>query len=106
VATTLVRLGAGRTAAAHSRATEVAVGTVLAAFELLFRRWTVGPDDSWLAAAYRSRSATLGRTVRVLVGPEESVEGVATDVDTAGRLVVQTSGARRIFGAGDVIHVR
>ena len=82
------------------------VATVLAAFELLFRRWTVGPDDSWLAAAYRSRSATLGRTVRVLVGPEESVEGVATDVDTAGRLVVQTSGARRIFGAGDVIHVR
>jgi BirA family transcriptional regulator, biotin operon repressor / biotin---[acetyl-CoA-carboxylase] ligase len=82
------------------------VATVLAAFELLFRRWTAAADDSWLAAAYRRRSATLGRTVRVVLGPDESVEGIATDVDSDGRLVVQASGAPRTFGAGDVIHVR
>ena len=82
------------------------IATVLAAFELLFRRWTAAADDSWLAAAYRRRSATLGRTVRVVLGPEESVEGIATDVDSDGRLVVQASGAPRTFGAGDVIHVR
>jgi BirA family transcriptional regulator, biotin operon repressor / biotin---[acetyl-CoA-carboxylase] ligase len=82
------------------------IATVLAAFELLFRRWTAAPDDAWLAAAYRRRSATLGRNVRVLLGPDESVEGVATDVDGDGRLVVQTPDALRIFGAGDVVHVR
>jgi len=82
------------------------VATVLAAFELLFRRWTAAPDDDWLAAAYRRRSATLGRTVRVVLGPGESVEGTATDIDADGRLVVATSDATRIFGAGDVIHVR
>ena len=82
------------------------IATVLAAFALLFPRWTAAPDDTWLAAAYRRRSATLGRTVRVLLGPDEAVEGTATDVDPDGRLVVQTSGAPRIFGAGDVIHVR
>jgi BirA family biotin operon repressor/biotin-[acetyl-CoA-carboxylase] ligase len=82
------------------------VATVLAAYELLFRRWLAAPDDTWLAAAYRSRSATLGRAVRVVLGPDASVEGTATDIDTDGRLVVQTSGTTRTFGAGDVVHVR
>jgi BirA family transcriptional regulator, biotin operon repressor / biotin---[acetyl-CoA-carboxylase] ligase len=82
------------------------IATVLTAFELLFRRWTAASDASWLAAAYRRRSATLGRTIRVVLGPDDSFEGVATDVDGDGRLVVQTSDALRIFGAGDVVHVR
>ena len=82
------------------------VATVLAAYELLFRRWLATPDDTWLVDAYRSRSATLGRAVRVLLGPDSAVEGTATDIDADGRLVVQTSGATRIFGAGDVVHVR
>ena len=82
------------------------VATVLAAYELLFRRWVAAPDDSGLAAAYRRRSATLGRAVRVVLGPDESIEGTATAIDADGRLVVRTSGATRVFGAGDVIHVR
>ena len=56
--------------------------------------------------AYRGRSATLGRTVRVVIGPDASVEGTATDVDADGRLVVRTPEGERIFGAGDVVHVR
>jgi BirA family transcriptional regulator, biotin operon repressor / biotin---[acetyl-CoA-carboxylase] ligase len=82
------------------------VATVLAAYELLFRRWVAAPGDPWLIVAYRRRSATLGRTVRVVLGPDEAVEGTATDLDADGRLVLRTSGATRIFGAGDVIHVR
>ena len=82
------------------------IATVLAAFELLFRRWTAAPDQPWLAAAYRRRSATLGRSVRVVLGPDESVEGTATGVDADGRLVVRVSGTNRVFGAGDVVHVR
>ncbi len=82
------------------------IATVLAAFELLFRRWLAAPDDPWLATTYRGRSATLGRAVRVLTGPDASVEGTATDVDADGRLVVRTPDGSRIFGAGDVVHVR
>ena len=82
------------------------VATVLAAFALLFRRWMAASDDPWLATVYRGRSATLGRTVRVVTGADASVEGVATDVDADGRLVVRTPEGLRIFGAGDVVHVR
>ncbi len=82
------------------------VATVLAAYELLLRRWEAAPDDSWLVRAYRRRSATLGRPVRIELGPDGAVEGTATDIDAAGRLVVETSDATRIFGAGDVSHVR
>ena len=50
---------------------------------------------------YRSRCATLGRRVRVEL-PAETLEGVAEEVDEAGRLVVD---GRRI-NAGDVVHLR
>ena len=80
---------------------------MLAAFELLFRRWVAATRTTpWLGHGYRGRSATLGRTVRVVIGPDASVEGTATDVDADGRLVVRTPEGTRIFGAGDVVHVR
>jgi BirA family biotin operon repressor/biotin-[acetyl-CoA-carboxylase] ligase len=82
------------------------IAAVLTTYERLFRRWTAAPDDPWLAMAYRHRSATLGRAVHVATSPDVSVEGTAADIDADGRLVVQTSDATRIFGAGDVLHVR
>lgn len=57
------------------------------------------PDD--VLARYRVRCATLGRRVRVEL-PGGSVEGVATDVDDAGRLLVDG----RPIAAGDVVHLR
>ena len=53
-------------------------------------------------AAYRERCSTLGRRVRLLLPGDTSVEGVAEEVDDAGRLVV----AGRAYGAGDVVHLR
>jgi BirA family biotin operon repressor/biotin-[acetyl-CoA-carboxylase] ligase len=50
---------------------------------------------------YRERCATLGRHVRV-EGPRATVEGVATDVDEEGRLVVDG----RKIDVGDVVHLR
>lgn len=82
------------------------LATVLASFALLFRRWAAAPDDPGLATAYRDRSATLGRTVRVVLGPNDSVTGPATGLDPDGRLVLATAGGPRVFGAGDVVHVR
>ncbi len=63
-------------------------------------------DRRGLLDAWRSRSATLGRRVRVELGKGD-VEGTAIDVTDDGRLVVETpDGARRTFAVGDVVHLR
>ncbi len=56
-------------------------------------------------ARYRSRLATLGRRVRVELA-EGAREGVAVDVDDAGRLIVETDDRRLVVSAGDVVHLR
>lgn len=57
--------------------------------------------------AYRSRCSTLGRAVRVELPGGETVEGVAADVDDAGRLAVELpTGQRRAVAVGDVVHLR
>ena len=56
-------------------------------------------DD--VLSRYRERCATLGRRVRV-EGPATTVEGVATDVDEEGRLVVDG----RKFHVGDAVHLK
>ena len=63
-----------------------------------------GPAD--LVAAWRARSATLGRRVRVDLGTDD-VDGTAVDVTPEGHLVVETlEGDRRILAVGDVVHLR
>lgn len=63
-------------------------------------RWFATPATGILAA-WRERSDTLGRLVRVEL-PNETFEGVAEDVAPDGALVV----AGRVVAAGDVIHLR
>ncbi len=58
-----------------------------------------------LAAELRRRCATVGQEVRVVLAGEE-FRGLATDLDDAGRLVVQTVGGSRRLAAGDVVHLR
>jgi BirA family transcriptional regulator, biotin operon repressor / biotin---[acetyl-CoA-carboxylase] ligase len=59
-----------------------------------------------LLGAWRQRSATLGRRVRVDLGAEE-VEGLAVDVTDDGHLVVEADdGERRTLAVGDVVHLR
>jgi BirA family biotin operon repressor/biotin-[acetyl-CoA-carboxylase] ligase len=59
-----------------------------------------------VADDYRARLATIGRAVRVELAAG-TIEGVATDVDGQGRLVVQPDGgASVVVAAGDVIHLR
>ncbi|MDT4918681.1 MAG: BirA family transcriptional regulator [Pseudonocardiales bacterium] len=59
-----------------------------------------------LAAAYREACTTLGRPVQVRLAEHELVDGVATDVDSLGRLVLQTADGELSVVAGDVEHVR
>jgi BirA family biotin operon repressor/biotin-[acetyl-CoA-carboxylase] ligase len=65
----------------------------------LTRWFAAGPAE--ILAAWRERSDTLGRRVRVLLSGE-TVEGVAEDIGPDGRLIVDG----RPFAAGDVIHLR
>ncbi len=63
-----------------------------------------GPPE--LLRAWRSRSATLGRRVRVDLGAQQ-LEGAAVDISDGGHLVVETDdGQRREIAAGDVFHLR
>ena len=63
------------------------------------------PGRRDVVAELRKRCATLGRRVRVALAAE-TVVGVATEIDEAGHLVVQTSDGSRTLSAGDVVHLR
>lgn len=69
--------------------------------EMVQERSTAALLDAW-----RQRSATLGRRVRVDLGADD-VEGVAVDLTGEGHLVVETvEGTRRTLAVGDVVHLR
>jgi BirA family biotin operon repressor/biotin-[acetyl-CoA-carboxylase] ligase len=76
----------------------------------LDRRYTAllaGPDGgAELRDAWRQRSATLGRRVRIDLGADD-LEGTAVDITEEGHLVVDTvDGDRRTIAVGDVVHLR
>jgi BirA family biotin operon repressor/biotin-[acetyl-CoA-carboxylase] ligase len=63
-------------------------------------------DRGPLLEAWRARSATLGRRVRVEVA-QGVWEGTAVELTEAAHLVVEApSGQRRTFAVGDVVHLR
>jgi BirA family biotin operon repressor/biotin-[acetyl-CoA-carboxylase] ligase len=63
-------------------------------------RW-FGAQPAAILDAWRERSDTLGRRVRVQLSGE-AFEGVAEDIGADGTLIVDG----RAFAAGDVIHLR
>ena len=85
--------------------TEV-VRSCLTALGERYLTWQRGETDEELASSYRARCATIGRRVRVELVRGAPMEGVATGVDSGGRLVVRTDSRVQIVGAGDVIHLR
>jgi BirA family biotin operon repressor/biotin-[acetyl-CoA-carboxylase] ligase len=87
------------------------VSSVLRCLERDLRRWEEVADvpdvrADALALAYRERCATIGREVRISLSDGTSVDGLATDVDASGRLVLENADGSRTFGAGDVVHLR
>lgn len=54
---------------------------------------------------YRARSGTIGRQVRVTM-PSGDVDGRAVDVDSDGRLLVETDRDVLTIDVGDVVHLR
>jgi BirA family biotin operon repressor/biotin-[acetyl-CoA-carboxylase] ligase len=76
--------------------------------EGLARRRPLLEDESGrrtLADEVRRRCATVGERVRVTV-PNEELTGVASAIDDAGHLVVETAVGPRLVSAGDVVHLR
>jgi BirA family biotin operon repressor/biotin-[acetyl-CoA-carboxylase] ligase len=59
-------------------------------------------DAAAVRAAYVAACSTIGSTVRVAMPDGSTLEGEATDIDQAGRLVVDGHPVT----AGDVVHVR
>ncbi|MGI9022171.1 MAG: biotin--[acetyl-CoA-carboxylase] ligase [Acidimicrobiales bacterium] len=55
---------------------------------------------------YRRRCVTLGRAVRVELPGGEGFDGIATDVDDDGSLLVASAGTVRRVTAGDVANLR
>jgi BirA family biotin operon repressor/biotin-[acetyl-CoA-carboxylase] ligase len=84
---------------------EALLGALLAA--LGPRRMLLGTPDGRrrLAAELRECCVTLGRPIRVELGAE-TISGVASEIDDAGRLIVQTATGPRTVTAGDVVHLR
>lgn len=70
--------------------------------------WQTGgePARRRLAASYAGLCVTLGRAVRVDLPAGRQLAGRATEIDTDGRLVVETAERPVAVGAGDVVHVR
>ena len=74
-------------------------------FDVHYER-LVGGDAAGVLADWRDRSSTIGRRVRVDLGPDD-VEGTAVDVTDEGHLVVDSvDGRRRVLAVGDVVHLR
>lgn len=91
----------------HEVDREELVSGVLTALDAVWLPLVEGPDSTGaLAAAYRRRSATLGRRVRVQL-PGSELVGVAADVAPDGALIVTgDDGATHTVTAGDVVHLR
>ena len=79
------------------------LGAILADLAATFARWRESGGDpaAGLHTAYRSRCLTLGQEVVVSL-PDRQLRGLATDIDSDGRLVV----GGIAVSAGDVEHVR
>ena len=82
------------------------VSAVLQELAHAVREWEADPGSAALVERYRRRCVTLDRPVRVLLGDQRVLTGVASGIDPDGRLMVRTDSGTRILGAGDVVHVR
>ena len=67
----------------------------------------ISSGNHWsVISAYRARLVTLGTSVRVDLG-NETFEGIATDIDSSGRLLVtKINGEHVVVSVGDVVHLR
>ncbi len=71
------------------------------------KKWrsAAGPDPA-LIDDYRQRSATLGSRVRAVMPGDHEITGTATDIDSLGRLRIDTGAEVVTVSAGDITHLQ
>ena len=86
---------------------EVLVGVILRELTTRIERWqtATGPDRG-LIQDYRKRSLTLGGRVRATLPGGREITGLAIDIDTQGRLGIDTGTEVTTVSAGDITHLR
>jgi BirA family biotin operon repressor/biotin-[acetyl-CoA-carboxylase] ligase len=86
---------------------EVLVGAILRELTTRIQRWqtAAGPDPA-LVEDYRNRSLTLGSQVRAVMPGDREITGTAIDIDTLGRLSIDTGTEVTTVSAGDITHLR
>lgn len=60
--------------------------------------------EAGILESYRTRSATLGRRVRIDVTAGRTVAGRAVGIDALGRLLVETQDGVEVVSCGDCLH--
>lgn len=81
--------------------------TSLAEVDDLWRRHAGDVVGSGLLDRYQRRCGTLGQRVRVELGGDDRLHGLAAEIDPGGRLVVRgADGTLTPVSAGDVVHLR
>ncbi|MGB3483069.1 MAG: biotin--[acetyl-CoA-carboxylase] ligase [Mycobacterium sp.] len=100
-ATSLTQLGAP-----DVDRTALALG-ILDALADRTRRWrTAGGADETLVADYRRHSLTLGTEVRATLPGDRAAVGIARDIDSFGRLIIDDGTSLVTVAAGDITHLR
>jgi BirA family transcriptional regulator, biotin operon repressor / biotin---[acetyl-CoA-carboxylase] ligase len=84
------------------------LAALLSAMGRRYLQWLSADGDaeaSGLAAEYRSWCGTIGQEVAISIAGGTSLRGVATGIDSQGRLVVWADGADHAVAAGDIEHL-
>lgn len=63
-------------------------------------------ESSGMQSDVAGACSTLGRSVRVQLPAADDLLGIAAELDSTGRLVIEASGRRTAVAAGDVTHLR
>lgn len=77
---------------------------VLGQLTTAYDAWQAAPAR--LEADYRQLSVTVGKRVRAELPDGSVLAGLATAIDSDGRLVIAHDGGETAVGAGDVVHAR
>ncbi len=73
----------------------------------IIRELIILSETACALEAYRAACLTLGQRVRLEgVGTDAPIEGMASDVDDHGRLVVMTAAGERTVTSGECLHLR
>jgi BirA family biotin operon repressor/biotin-[acetyl-CoA-carboxylase] ligase len=86
---------------------DVLAGSILRELVARIEKWRTakGPDTA-LVEDYRRCSSTLGSQVRAIMPGDREIIGVAVDIDSLGRLRIDTGTDTVTVSAGDITHLR